>query len=95
MVNHTSIEGFRLFYRKLKDVKEFYPQSVKENQKVVFAKTVEECVDVCVKYEAIKTMEFIFHNIFSELEVLEPTHEFVTLRLKLMKKIIKNLWFYH
>lgn len=61
----------------------------------MFLKTVEETIEVCARFEAIRTYEFIFHNIFAELEVLEPAHEFVTSRLKLMKKIVKNLWFFH
>ncbi len=61
----------------------------------MFLKTVEEAIEVCARLEAIKTYEFVFHNVFAELELLDPSHEFVTSRLKLVKKILKNLWFFH
>ncbi len=55
----------------------------------------EEVVDRASKLKNIKVIEFIFGNIFNELEVLEENHEFITQRLKIMKKIVKYLWIFH
>jgi hypothetical protein len=43
----------------------------------------------------MKVVEYIFGNIFNELEMFEESHEFVTQRLRLMKKIAKNVWLFH
>lgn len=66
-----NIESFKILYRKLKDVKEFYPSAIKEHQKQCFLKAIEECIEKACKLRNIKIVEYVFYNIFNELELLE------------------------
>ena len=65
MVPHTieNMEHFKNLYRKLKDVKDFYPGSVRDAQRVLFSKTVEECIGLACESGALNVIEYIHNNI--------------------------------
>lgn len=51
-LNH--IDQFKVLYRRLKDVKEYFPASIREHQKKCFANSVEETIDRATKLQNIK-----------------------------------------
>jgi hypothetical protein len=76
-------------------VKEFYPAGTRDHQKQCFLRAVEESIDRAALTHNLRVLEFIFNNIFNELESLEDTHEYVSQRLRILRRVARALWNYH
>jgi hypothetical protein len=58
-------EHFRSLYRRLKDVKDYFPAAIREHQKKCFLGAIEESLEQAARIKNIKVVEFIFGNIFN------------------------------
>jgi hypothetical protein len=61
------MDHFKTLYRRLRDVKEFYPSATRDHQKQCFLRAVEECVERAAQSQNLGVVEFVFNKIFNEL----------------------------